>query len=40
MIQYSRGSVSILDRLKLEAAACDCYQLIERRKLKWQEGAS
>ena len=40
MSQYSRGSVSILDRLKLEADACDCYQLIERRKLKWQEEAS
>jgi len=40
MIQYSRGSVGILDRAKLEAAACDCYQLIERRKMKWQEEAS
>lgn len=39
MIQYSRGSVGILDRAKLEAAACDCYQLIERRKMKWQEEA-
>jgi Mn-dependent DtxR family transcriptional regulator len=40
MIQYSRGSVGILDRAKLEAAARDCYRLIERRKLKWQEEAS
>jgi len=39
MIQYSRGSVGILDRAKIEAAACDCYQLIERRKMKWQEEA-
>jgi len=40
MIKYSRGSVNILDRPKLEAAACDCYQVIERRKMKWQEEAS
>jgi len=42
MIKYSRGSVGILDRAKLEAAACDCdcYQVIERRKMKWQEEAS
>jgi CRP-like cAMP-binding protein len=36
MIQYSRGSVGILDRPKLEAAACDCYQVIERQRTKWQ----
>ena len=36
MIQYSRGSVNILDRPKLEATACDCYQVIERQKAKWQ----
>ena len=36
MIRYSRGSVGILDRSKLEAAACECYQVIERQKKKWQ----
>ena len=36
MIEYSRGSVGILSRPKLEAAACACYQVIERQKLKWQ----
>ena len=36
MIHYSRGSVNILDRPKLEDAACDCYQVIERQKTKWQ----
>jgi CRP-like cAMP-binding protein len=40
MIQYSRGSVTILDRPKLEAAACACYGLVERQKMKWQEEAS
>jgi CRP-like cAMP-binding protein len=39
MIQYSRGSVGILDRAKLEEAACECYQLIESRRMKWQEEA-
>jgi CRP-like cAMP-binding protein len=36
LIEYSRGSVGILNRSKLEAAACACYQVIERQKLKWQ----
>jgi CRP-like cAMP-binding protein len=36
MIEYSRGSVGILSRPKLEQAACACYQVIERQKLKWQ----
>ena len=27
MIEYQRGMVRILDREKLKAAACDCYQL-------------
>jgi CRP-like cAMP-binding protein len=35
-IRYSRGSVSILDRTQLESATCDCYQVIERQKAKWQ----
>ena len=35
-IEYSRGSVRILDRAQLEAAACDCYQVIERQKKIWQ----
>jgi CRP-like cAMP-binding protein len=35
-IEYSRGSVRILDRPQLEAAACDCYQVIERQKKIWQ----
>jgi len=34
-IEYSRGSVRILDRPKLEATACDCYQVIERQKKIW-----
>jgi len=28
-ISYSRGTVNILDRKKLEAAACECYAVVE-----------
>ena len=28
LIEYSRGTINILDRRKLEAAACDCYHVI------------
>jgi CRP-like cAMP-binding protein len=39
-IEYSRGSVGILNRGRLEESACDCYQAIERQKKRWQEEAS
>ena len=28
MVRYARGRISILDRRKLEGAACECYQVI------------
>jgi CRP-like cAMP-binding protein len=28
LIEYSRGTINILDRRNLEAAACDCYRVI------------
>ena len=28
VIEYSRGTISILDRKKLEAEACECYQVV------------
>lgn len=34
-IEFSRGSLRILERARLEAAACDCYQVIERQKKIW-----
>ena len=40
LIEYSRGSVRIVNRPKLETAACDCYQVIERQKQKWQAEVS
>ena len=30
IIRYSRGSITILDRARLEAAACECYGAIQR----------
>jgi CRP-like cAMP-binding protein len=36
MITYTRGNVTILDRDKLAASACDCYQVIQDNKAKWQ----
>jgi CRP-like cAMP-binding protein len=36
MIAYSRGSVSILNRGKLEGTACDCYQIIQQQRNRWQ----
>ena len=36
MITYTRGNVTIRDKSKLREAACDCYQIIERQKTKWQ----
>lgn len=36
MITYTRGNVTILDKSKLEDAACDCYQIIQRQLKNWQ----
>jgi CRP-like cAMP-binding protein len=34
-ISYTRGSVTVLNRPKLEQAACDCYQIIQEQKDRW-----
>lgn len=36
MISYTRGNVTILNRSKLEAAACDCYEVILQQRNRWQ----
>jgi len=36
MISYTRGSVTIAERGRLEEAACDCYQIIQQQTSRWQ----
>ena len=36
MIAYTRGNVTIVDRSRLEDAACDCYQIIRQQTSRWQ----
>jgi CRP-like cAMP-binding protein len=37
MIAYTRGNVTIVNRRELEETACDCYQIIEQQKKRWQQ---
>jgi Mn-dependent DtxR family transcriptional regulator len=36
LISYTRGSVKILNRQKLEQAACDCYGIVQRQLRDWE----
>jgi CRP-like cAMP-binding protein len=40
MISYTRGNVTIQNKTKLEAAACDCYQIIRQQRNRWQSETS
>jgi len=39
LIKYARGSVTIADRSKLEAASCECYAIINRQSQAWRSEA-
>jgi len=40
LIKYARGSVTITNRSKLEGAACECYEIINRQTQTWRDEAS
>ncbi len=37
LISYTRGSVTILDRARLEDAACDCYGIVQKQLRNWKK---
>ncbi len=39
LIQYARGSVTIVNRSKLEETACECYGMITRQSQNWRNEA-
>lgn len=39
-IKYTRGSVTVVSRGKLESAACECYGIMTRQAETWQREAS
>jgi CRP-like cAMP-binding protein len=36
LISYTRGSVTILNRRKLEQASCDCYGIVQQQLRNWE----
>jgi CRP-like cAMP-binding protein len=39
MIAHTRGDVQIVNRKKLEEAACECYETMQRQIKQWQDGS-
>jgi len=39
LIRYSRGSLTIINRAKLESAACECYSILTRQSENWRREA-
>jgi len=39
-ISYARGSLAILNRKKLEDAACGCYRIVRRQITQWEDDTS
>ncbi len=40
LIHYTRGAVTIVNRARLEDAACECYEIISRQSENWRNEAS
>ena len=36
VISYKRGRVTIVNKARLEEAACGCYRIIRQQENKWQ----
>jgi hypothetical protein len=36
LISYTRGSITVLNRKKLEEAACDCYGIVQQQLKHWE----
>jgi len=36
LITYQRGHVNIVDRPRLESAACECYEMMQQQHKKWR----
>ena len=36
LIEHKRGSATILDRQRLEEAACECYEQLQRQTKEWE----
>jgi Crp-like helix-turn-helix protein len=37
LISYTRGHVTILNRKRLEDAACDCYGIVQKQLADWDD---
>ncbi len=36
LITYQRGHVNIVDRVQLETASCECYEMMQQQSKKWR----
>jgi CRP-like cAMP-binding protein len=36
LISYTRGSLTVLNRERLEEAACDCYGIVQQQLRNWE----